>query len=274
MPDDHRDGQPHPARLRARRRRRHARGVRRGDPPRDAPLGLRQAARRPAADAERARRPRGRVRGGDDRRDAARPRLRRGARRRRARRRCSRASPPPVAQVLDLQAGAGARRRGARVPRRQRLRRGVGHAAPLSARARSNSIWEGSGNVHVPRRAARDGARTPSPSRRSPTRSGEGAAADPGSTRSGAGCATSWPPIRRRSRAARAASSSAWRSRCRPRCWSATATRRSPTPSAPRASPATAAAPSARCRPAPTSGGSSSGTQREIWAPPLGAMHP
>ena len=78
--DDHRDGQPHPARLRARRRRRDARRRRAGDPPRPAPLGLRQAAGRAAADAERARRPRGRVRGGDDRRAAPRARLRRGGR--------------------------------------------------------------------------------------------------------------------------------------------------------------------------------------------------
>ena len=41
--DDHRDGQPHPARLRARRRHRDAGRRRPGDPPRRAPLGLRQA---------------------------------------------------------------------------------------------------------------------------------------------------------------------------------------------------------------------------------------
>ena len=43
--DDHRDGQPHPARLRARRGRRDARRRRPCDPPRPAPLDLRQAAR-------------------------------------------------------------------------------------------------------------------------------------------------------------------------------------------------------------------------------------
>ena len=51
-------------------------GVAAGDPPRRPPLRLRQAADRPAADAERARRPLRRVRGGDDLLDAAGPRLR------------------------------------------------------------------------------------------------------------------------------------------------------------------------------------------------------
>ena len=41
--DDHRDGQPHPPRLRDRRRRRHARRRRPGDPPRLPPHRLRQA---------------------------------------------------------------------------------------------------------------------------------------------------------------------------------------------------------------------------------------
>ena len=48
--------------------------------------------------------------------------------------------PPPRqrgAQVLDLQAGAVARGRGARVPGRQRLRRGVGACRASTARARS-----------------------------------------------------------------------------------------------------------------------------------------
>ena len=57
----------------------------------------------------------------------------------------------------------------------------------------------------------------------------------------------------RRSRPAPGAWSSGWRWRSRARCSSATATRRSPTPSAPRAWPATGAGPSAPCRPAPTS---------------------
>ena len=41
--DDHRDGQPHPPRLRARRRHRDAGRRRAGDPPRLPPLGLRHA---------------------------------------------------------------------------------------------------------------------------------------------------------------------------------------------------------------------------------------
>ena len=67
-PDDHRDGQPHAARLRDRAPGRHTRrGTAHGDPPRGPPLRVREAADRPAADAQRARRPGDRVRGGDDR---------------------------------------------------------------------------------------------------------------------------------------------------------------------------------------------------------------
>ena len=94
-----------------------------GDAPRGAPRGLRPAARRPAADGERARRPLPRVGGGDRDGDAPRPRLRRG-----------RAVPAPRhgrREVLGVQGDPAARGRGARVPRRQRLRRGVGPAAPL-----------------------------------------------------------------------------------------------------------------------------------------------
>ena len=60
----------------------------------------------------------------------------------------------------------------------------------------------------------------------------------------------------------RAASSSGWRWCSRARCWSASATRRSPTPSAPPGWAATPAAPSAPCRQASTSAGSSSATRR------------
>ncbi len=81
--DDHRDGQPHPARLRDRRRHRVPGRRRAGPPPRRPPLRLRQRADRAAADAQRPRRPLRRVRGGDDLGDAAGPRLRRGRRRRR-----------------------------------------------------------------------------------------------------------------------------------------------------------------------------------------------
>ena len=83
VPDDHRDGQPHAARLRDRRA---APGFRWGTAMAihhaTHRVRLRQAPGRPAADAERARRPRDRVRGGDDQRTVAGARLRRGARRR------------------------------------------------------------------------------------------------------------------------------------------------------------------------------------------------
>ena len=62
---DHPDGQPHAARLPARRDHRPSPRHARGDPPRPSPLRVRRAARRPAGHAERARRPRDRVRGGD-----------------------------------------------------------------------------------------------------------------------------------------------------------------------------------------------------------------
>ena len=122
--DDHRDGRPHAARLRARLDGADAARGRRGDAPRRAPRRVRPPARRAAADGERARRPLRRVGGGDGDRAAARARVRRGRRR------------VPAAgdrgrEVLGLQADAGARRGGARVPRRQRLRRGVAAAAAL-----------------------------------------------------------------------------------------------------------------------------------------------
>ena len=128
--DDHRDGQPHPPRLRPGRGRGHALGHRGGDPPLHLSGGVRQAAGGAAADAKRARRPGDRIGGGDGRRDADRARLRRGARRRRGRGRVP-AARDPGAQVLDLQARPGPRGRGPGVPGRQRLRGGVGDAAPL-----------------------------------------------------------------------------------------------------------------------------------------------
>ena len=94
-------------------------------------VGVRQAARRPAADAERARRPLRRVRGGDA--DAMRLARAYDARATSARR--SRASPPPSRSTGSASA-APPRGRGARVPRRQRLRRGVRHAAALPRSSR------------------------------------------------------------------------------------------------------------------------------------------
>ena len=74
--DDHRDGQPHASRLRARHGGGDAHGRRARDAPRGPPFGVRQAARRPAADEQRPRRPVRRVRGGDADRAAARARVR------------------------------------------------------------------------------------------------------------------------------------------------------------------------------------------------------
>ena len=123
-PDDPRDGQPHSPRLRPRLDCADAPRRRGGDAPRRPPRGVRPSPRRAAADAERARRPLRRVGGRDRDGAAARARLRRGGR-------AVPADRDRRREVLDLQADAAARRRGARVPRRQRLRRGVAAAAPL-----------------------------------------------------------------------------------------------------------------------------------------------
>ena len=233
-------------------------GGRAGDPPRGAPRGVRQAARRPAADAERARRPRARVGGGDVARDAARARLRRGARRRRAGAAfarlatavvkywvCKRA-PVHAAEALECLGGNGYVEESV-MPRLYR-------EAPL------NSIWEGSGNVIVPRRAARDGRR-PRVGRGVPRRGRRRrAGADRAARRARRRlCATSWPTSTA-SRPARGASSSGWRWRCRPRCSCATAPggRRRVLRLAAGRRPR--AARSARCRAASRPARSSSGT--------------
>ncbi len=65
-------------------------------------------------------------------------------------------------EVLDLQARHPARRRGARVPGRQRLRRGVPDAA-AAARLAAERDLGGLGQRDEPRRAARDGARARGP---------------------------------------------------------------------------------------------------------------
>ena len=139
-------------------------------------------------------------------------------------------------QVLDLQAGAVRTRSSAwRCHRRQRLRRGVRDAAALPREPAQLDLG-GLRQRPVPRRAAGDDQepglargllrrgrgrrRRRAPPRRLRRTPARGAA-------------------RRRSRRsspAPAAWSSGWRSRSRPRCWSATATRPSPTPSAPPAS--------------------------------------
>ena len=67
-------------------------------------------------------------------------------------------------EVLDLQARDAARGRGARVPRRQRLRRGEPDAAAAARRAAERHLG-GLGQRHEPRRAARDGPRARGPAR-------------------------------------------------------------------------------------------------------------
>ena len=65
-------------------------------------------------------------------------------------------------EVLDLQAGDDARRRGARVPGRQRLRRGVADAAAAARRAAQRHLG-GLGQRDLARRPARAGARAGGP---------------------------------------------------------------------------------------------------------------
>ena len=167
--DDHRDGRPHAAGLRDRRRRpacagavanatwhaahRAAFGRRLADQPlmRNvlADLAIEAEAATALAHAPGAR-------------------LRRG-RRRRAGRALKRLA-TAVGQVLGLQARSRPRLRGAGVPGRQRLRRGVGDAAPVPRGAAGLDLG-GLGQRHVPRRPARAGARRPRRSTRSSTRS-------------------------------------------------------------------------------------------------------
>ena len=105
-----------------------------------------------------------------------------------------------VAQVLGLQARPRPRLRGARVPRRQRLRRGVGHAAAVSRGAADVDLG-GLGQRHGARRAARAGAAPAVARRRSSTSSTRPPAPTRGSTRSARGCARARRPGRRSSRA-------------------------------------------------------------------------
>src|SRR5262245_51705006 len=154
-PDDHRDGQPHPPGLRLRQRHWDAAWRRPGHQPCRPPLDLRQAAHRPAIDAERLGGSLGGVRGRDDLLAPARPGLRRSDRRRR-RGTGLQAHRQRRAQVLDLQARTGARGRVPRMPWRQRLRRGIGDAAALQGGAARLHLG-GLGQRAMPRRAQGDG---------------------------------------------------------------------------------------------------------------------
>ena len=147
---DHRDGGGDPARLRARLRVADAPGAGGGVLARRAPVGLRRAARRQAADAERGRRPRRGVRGRHRAGDAAR---RGGRRRRRPARGGAAADRAAAGEVLGLQAHPDDGRGGAGVPGRQRLRRGVGDAAAVPGVAAELHLG-GLGQRQRPRRAA------------------------------------------------------------------------------------------------------------------------
>ena len=171
---------------------------------------------RSAADAQRARRSGARVRGGDrgdDAPGAAPTTTRRG-------RRAFRAAGHGGAKYWICKRAPVARRRGAGVPGRQRLRRGVGDAAALPRGAAQLDLGR-LGQRHVPRRAARDAARAPS--RSTPVLRDLGGAGG----RSPAGHLRQRAPGRAREdrrtwRCGPAAWSSAWRWPCRPRCWCAT----------------------------------------------------
>ena len=175
-------------------------------------------------------------------------------RRRRPRRRCASPAPttrgrgPPVPavrdrghEVLDLQAGARPCGRGARVPRRQRLRRGLSGCRALPRRA-DGSIWEGSGNV-----AALDVLRALA-------REPEAVAAFRAECGwLGAQTVTSiriWMRSRRprRPNTAPGARSRIWRLRSRARCSCATRRQSSLTPSASRGSAASRVASTGRCQ--------------------------
>ena len=271
--DDHRDGQPHAPGLRHRHGGRDARGGRAGDLARRAPQRLRQAPGRAAADAS-----------------TCSPTSRSSPRRRprvalRLARAYDEAPDDPSADAFKRLATAvakyyvckrapGPRLRGARVPGRQRLRRGVRDAAPVPRGAAGLDLG-GLGQRHGPRRPARAGAQ-PRGARRLLRRGRRGRGRRPAPRRLRRRHARGVHRPRGASSRARGGWSSAWRCACRARCSCATRRPRWPTPSAPRAWPATRACTTARCRPASTPRRSSRGTRRrcdrsaEIVRPPAG----
>ncbi len=244
--DDHRDGRPHAPGLRDRRRRRDARGggQRHRTTPRTAAPSA--SADRPAADAQRARRPVPGVRG------------------RRRRWRCAwrapttRRTPTPTPATDDSDAQLF-KRLATAVGKFWTCKRAPNHAFEsleclggngyveesgmprLYREAPLASIWEGSGNVmslDVLRALYALAALAGGVLRRG--RAGARRRRAPGRAR-GEASRTQFtdPATLEHARAARGRS--AWRCACRARCWCATAHRRpSPTPSAPRAWPATA----------------------------------
>ena len=153
-PHDHRHGRVDPARLRARLGRDDARRPGAGRAPRPPPPRVRRPPRRPAAHAQRARRPRARERGGDRARmrlahavDRASPTSSGSASRCGKFWVCKRTA-PMVAEALECLGGNG-------YVEENGLAR-LYREAPL------NSIWEGSGNVNaldVVRAVSREPAR-------------------------------------------------------------------------------------------------------------------
>ena len=210
-PDDHRDGGDDPARLRHRIGVRHAGRADPGDPSHPAPRGVRRAAQRQAADAQRAGRHGAGVGGRDRAGDA--PGRRGGPWRARVPPACHRGG-----QVLGVQAAARPGRRGARVPGRQRVRRGVRVAPALPGRTAQLDLG-GLGQRPGPRRVAYAAPRAGQPGRvprrgaaRRPARTGA-------STTRSTSSRTCWPTPRR---SRHAGSSNGWPWCCRPRCSSGT----------------------------------------------------
>ena len=127
-------------------------------------------------------------------------------------------------QVLGVQARHPARRRGAGMPGRQRLRRGVRHAAAVPRGAADGHLG-GLGQRQRAGHVARHG-NSPGMRRGAVRRAGRKRRArtrDWAATSSG--CGKTWPTWRpSRTAPARSPRTSAWR--CRARCWCATAPRR------------------------------------------------
>ena len=137
------------------------------------------------------------------------------------------------AEVLALQAGRSPRRRGARVLRRQRLRRGVGHAAPVPGVAAELDLG-GLGQRAVPRRPAGDRPRAGGD--RGVLRRGRRGRRRRRSARRRGRRAARRARRPRGDRVARGGWSSGWPSCCRARSSFALPTRRWPTRSAHRGS--------------------------------------